>query len=398
MYGLVLEGGGSKGSYQIGAYKAIREEGLEIGGVAGTSIGALNGAMIVQGNEDAAYDIWYNITASQLFDVDEERLKELKNMELNQENIRYLLKRIKNILNNRGLEVTNIKTILKENIDEEVIRNSEMDFGIVTVNLSDMEPMELFIEDIPEGKLLDYLMASAYLPAFKMEKMDGKWLIDGGFYDNLPISLLAERGYQEIIAIRTFSMGRIRKINKKNLNIKYIAPEEDLGRGLGFSQERVRYNLMLGYYDAMRVLRDLKGKKYYLKGEENQNYLNFLFELKKEHILEIGRIFNLKKIPYHRMLFEKIIPRLIKLMDLDKECNYEEIVIALLERAAQKINLNRFQIYSTTDFMEKIKQKYKENQNNFTGSNIPDFIRQNDLLSRAVKDEVIEDIINVIFS
>ncbi len=50
MYGLVLEGGGAKGSYQIGAYKALKELGIEIGGVAGTSVGAINSALIIQDN------------------------------------------------------------------------------------------------------------------------------------------------------------------------------------------------------------------------------------------------------------------------------------------------------------------------------------------------------------
>ncbi len=48
MKGLVLEGGGTKGAYQIGAYKALRELGIEFQGVTGTSIGALNGAFIIQ--------------------------------------------------------------------------------------------------------------------------------------------------------------------------------------------------------------------------------------------------------------------------------------------------------------------------------------------------------------
>jgi NTE family protein len=73
MYGLVLEGGGAKGSYQIGAYKAIREIGLDIGAVAGTSVGALNGAMIVQGQQEKAYDIWYNISLLQIFDNEKRR-------------------------------------------------------------------------------------------------------------------------------------------------------------------------------------------------------------------------------------------------------------------------------------------------------------------------------------
>ena len=45
-YGIVLEGGGARGAYQIGVWKALREAGMKIKGVAGTSVGALNGALI----------------------------------------------------------------------------------------------------------------------------------------------------------------------------------------------------------------------------------------------------------------------------------------------------------------------------------------------------------------
>ena len=45
-YGIVLEGGGARGSYQIGAWKALREAGIKIRGIAGASVGALNGALI----------------------------------------------------------------------------------------------------------------------------------------------------------------------------------------------------------------------------------------------------------------------------------------------------------------------------------------------------------------
>ena len=45
-YGIVLEGGGAKGAYQVGAWQAMREAGVKIKGVAGTSVGALNGAMM----------------------------------------------------------------------------------------------------------------------------------------------------------------------------------------------------------------------------------------------------------------------------------------------------------------------------------------------------------------
>ncbi len=68
MYGVVLQGGGTKGSYHIGVWKALRELGIEIGAVTGTSIGgALNGgAFIAQNMYDEALKVWENINSMTL--------------------------------------------------------------------------------------------------------------------------------------------------------------------------------------------------------------------------------------------------------------------------------------------------------------------------------------------
>ena len=47
---LVLGGGGSRGAYEIGVCKALEELEIEIDMVFGTSVGAINGAMIAQGD------------------------------------------------------------------------------------------------------------------------------------------------------------------------------------------------------------------------------------------------------------------------------------------------------------------------------------------------------------
>ena len=60
-YGIVLEGGGAKGAYQIGAWKALREAGVRIKGIAGASVGSLNGALICMDDLEKAEDIWKNI-------------------------------------------------------------------------------------------------------------------------------------------------------------------------------------------------------------------------------------------------------------------------------------------------------------------------------------------------
>src|SRR5450631_1128288 len=49
---LVLQGGGALGAYQVGVYQAMHEAGIEPDWVIGTSIGAINAALIC-GNEPA---------------------------------------------------------------------------------------------------------------------------------------------------------------------------------------------------------------------------------------------------------------------------------------------------------------------------------------------------------
>ena len=82
LYGIVLEGGGARGAYQVGAWQALRELGLEYGGVAGTSVGALNGAMMVQGDIDRALEIWSDIRPSRIVSIDEALYERLKRLEI----------------------------------------------------------------------------------------------------------------------------------------------------------------------------------------------------------------------------------------------------------------------------------------------------------------------------
>ena len=60
-YGLVLDGGGARGAYQIGAWKALVEAGVKFNAVAGTSVGALNGALICMGDIEKAEGIWHRL-------------------------------------------------------------------------------------------------------------------------------------------------------------------------------------------------------------------------------------------------------------------------------------------------------------------------------------------------
>ena len=67
MRALVLSGGGAKGSYQIGVWKALRQLGIKFDLVTGTSSGAINGALIVQGSYFKALSIWNKLNFNNIF-------------------------------------------------------------------------------------------------------------------------------------------------------------------------------------------------------------------------------------------------------------------------------------------------------------------------------------------
>lgn len=383
MYGLVLEGGGAKGAYQIGAYMAIVEEGLEVKGVSGTSIGAINGAMIVQGDYERCYEIWSNIEDAMIFEDNSNEVNKLIDENIDLADLKILLNSFKHVISNRGVNILPFKNLLEELIDEEKIRKSPMDYGLVTINLTDLKPVEVFKEDIPQNELRDYILASAYLPIFKQEKIGGKRYLDGGFYDNLPFRLLQSKGYEKFILIRTHARGVTRKLNIENAIV--VSPTEDLG---GMHQyEQGKEKIKLGYYDCIKELRGLRGYKYYLNPKEEDFYFNQLISLSNQQISEMKEHIKAPETDNKRVLFEYIIPRLATLLGLEKKFTYEDLLISLLERIAERAGVDRFRIYDYDEL------KYAVRSNPYDREEI----ESKSLISIFSKDKTILKIADIIF-
>ena len=124
MYGIALEGGGAKGSYQVGAWKAIAELGLEIGGVAGTSVGAINGALILQESLDEAIEIWSSVAPHQLFDIDHSLLDRLRKLEKLPGNMAHFINYFQAAIHDKGIDTTPLRKLLEQHINEEIGRAS----------------------------------------------------------------------------------------------------------------------------------------------------------------------------------------------------------------------------------------------------------------------------------
>ena len=393
MYGLVLEGGGAKGAYHIGAYKALMEEGIEIGGIAGTSVGALNGAILAQGDYEKAYDMWNNMTYSTVINASDEEIEKLKSGKISKKDLGFIAEKIKGVISEGGLDITPLRILLMEVIDEEKVRNSGKDFGIVTVSLTDLKPLEIYVEDIPDGELVHYLLASAYFPAFKKEKIGGKRYVDGGIYNNLPVNLLTDKGYKDLILIRTHGVGYVKKMDLDNLNTIVISPNEELCKTLDFETDSARYNLKLGYYDGLKALRGLKGLHYYIVPSYSLDYfMDYLWNLEEDKIDKLKKILKIdENIPSRRALFEFINPKLSSLLDVDKKDDYDEIFYALVEKLAEIFGIERFKIYTYDELTDLVLEKLKLEDKKDEGV-MDKIIEKVDLLSIFGREDIIKEV------
>ena len=184
MRAIVLSGGGSKGAYQIGVWKAIRKLHIKYDIVTGTSVGALNATLMVQRDYVKAMMLWYNLNSSMVYGND---------VEINEN--KDFVKYAKDIIKDGGMKVDSLSHTIDKYVNVKKVYSSPINFGIVTVKYPSLKALELRKEDIPISKFKDYLLASAScFPAFQKKDIDGDKYIDGGFHDNLPINLAISLG------------------------------------------------------------------------------------------------------------------------------------------------------------------------------------------------------------
>lgn len=256
---LILGGGGARGSYEIGVWKALRELKINIDIVAGTSVGAINGAIIAQGDYDKALKLWLSMKNSLVFDGIKEDDKF---------NLEFLVNKV---LNNEEINMEPLRKLLEETIEEKRIRNSSIELGIVTIEKDCHKPREVFIEEIEKDKLIDYIMASACLyPLVKPQDINGKKYMDGGIYDNLPVNMALKHGAEKIIAVDLKAIGMVKEnVIEEVKNLIRISPNWDLGSIIEFDHYQIKKNIEIGYADAMKAFKVLDGYKYtFIKGED----------------------------------------------------------------------------------------------------------------------------------
>ena len=345
-YGIVLDGGGARGAYQIGAWKALKEAGVKVCAVAGTSVGALNGAMICMDDVEKAEQVWSELTFSKVMDVDDAWMERLFDRE---NKFTEVISEVWDKLLEGGVDITPLREMIHELVDEEQIRRCGKEFCLITFSVSEWKKLDLSIRDIPEGQLEDFLLASAYLIGFKNEKLHGKHYVDGGLVNNLPLESLVERGYKNIIEIRIYGPGVVRYVKMPEDGCKYeIGPRVSLGSIIEFDSRRSVRNMKIGYYDAKRVIYGLEGRIYYLE----QNHDDEWYEKRMQHISDWERA---------EMAF---------VLKLSPGYDSKVLYLAMLEASAKLLKVPKYQIYTVDELFRLVKSRYVQQEDQ---KNLPRF-------------------------
>lgn len=262
-YGLVLAGGGAKGAYQLGAWKAMRELGISFEVVAGASIGSINGAFVASNDYSSAAEFWKNASLDKGVNLSS-ALPDSENF-FSKKNWGVLFKEF---LKNGGFDASPVENFLSEFIDENKVRNG-IPLGIVTIDYTQkVTPLELFTESIPQGHLIDYLLASSNIPFANNIGPDGQKFLDGGAYDNTPISFLRKNGYNRLVVVDIATIkGVSHSFDITNSETVYIRPYniEDLGASFDFDSKLMEKRIEMGYLDTMKAFSHYLGKIYYFE-------------------------------------------------------------------------------------------------------------------------------------
>ncbi len=284
--GLVLGGGGGKGAYQIGVWRALWEAGIDtiIDAVAGTSIGALNGALFCMGDLKKAEKVWSSISPAQV---------------LTKQDIHKCCKSLlcyeqgacaEGWFSNTGLE-----ELIHSTIAPRVLKNGARDFYVTASKLKKRPCFYNYVKRHSEDNIFtrvasllaiklfkyqttpvyfdiyrqktalisDILLASSAIPLiFPDITIEGEEYIDGGIEDNVPITPLYQRGIRKLIVItmeerdktctRCFSDAQI-----VHINLAESALQNFTGT-LDFNAENAKKRMEQGYLDGKKYIASIE--------------------------------------------------------------------------------------------------------------------------------------------
>lgn len=263
--GLALAGGGARGAYQIGAWKALREYGIDqhIEVFSGTSVGSLNAVLFAMGDYEKAEALWTSLDRDSLFQVEENLAKRFF-----KEKLDFFSKGV--------FHTEKLEGMIRDTVEFSQLKDKEVYvtathlgdengsfFDLVKTNFKhffqkDQQVAYLDLRDQDDEEIIQTLLASCAIPvAFRPVQVGHETYYDGGVLDNTPFQPLIDAGCDTILIIDlyTFSPMRLKKV--EGAKAYTIFPKKGLRGILDFSKQHIHRRMELGYEDTKKLLEEI---------------------------------------------------------------------------------------------------------------------------------------------
>lgn len=275
--GLVLAGGGSRGAYQIGVWKALIELGLDkyVEVVSGTSIGALNAMLFLQGDYNLAEDIWHNLTKDEIMPLEEKDLI-VKGILffLGAKNMSFIKKYIPNAVKGGTLSREGLNDIL-ERVDFNKIKNSKIKGYATCTSIPEIKAQYFNINKYSAEDIKKILFATSAVPlVYDSPIIENISYLDGGIVDNIPIQPVYGEKCDIIIVVQLEANIIVDRYMYPNTNIISINSEEgegpDLKGMMDFDTDVIRRRITRGYKDTIYKIKPIMDMTRYIDKNESK--------------------------------------------------------------------------------------------------------------------------------
>lgn len=243
--GLVLGGGGGKGAYQIGVWRALKEFKVDkyITYVSGTSIGSLNMLLFLSGDLEKAIDVWGNVTKE----------------------VALTKKRFRDIFTKRSLySRQGFIDLADKNVNFEKVSNSKIKSFVVATPDSKVKeaPSYFCLNGKKKEDIIDIVLASSAIPfVFEPVYINGVKYRDGYMVDNNPVRLLKDQGCTLIFSVPLKEYSNAGEFADDNtMVVDFVSAYNDYGildGTLDFVADRAKMRMNHGYEVGKQLIEKL---------------------------------------------------------------------------------------------------------------------------------------------
>ncbi len=300
--GLVLAGGGALGAYQVGVLRYLAELEYSPHIIAGTSIGALNGAVIASHPTLAAGvadldQIWTNLGEADIIRPNDSLAWQIGSY-LALSSFPTFSNWFNKLLLAGGLnphkfsffDPMPLESMIQEKVDPTALRQGTELWATVfpafripglgyDITLTGIDLVRaatgtkaewLRVQDFEDDEtILSVLLASAAIPlCFPNREINGKTYVDGALQDNIPLGALAQQGCTHAIVIHLEGGTGWNRYDFSDITIIEVRPQlglntsnhaviGDMQAMLNFSSKRITQLKTQGYQDAQLCLQPI---------------------------------------------------------------------------------------------------------------------------------------------